>query len=423
MGKFINMIEDFFFASEKENINKPQLVLKSYTTQVIEYLEANKDIDKDLVCQTITAKFDYYSICELALWLKGNRQFENSFSFLKEYEFSKVVINSKRIFEDVKQSCTKTEYLAFLIGVKKKLLSLSVSINVKESIYDINTEIIQTAAILEQHLKEPVTVRDAFGYFFIYEKKVAQNLFVNFLSNCIKKNGEYNNIVMFLHTTVDDLMNKLDMSFIPVINHVNFSSNSIFSFNPLMNIGLDEIREISKSKEYFLQSIPLDKLEENELINVNEDCNDIEYIKFILNEFFKLICKEEFYFEDKNVFDFFWSNCTEKTSSCSKVELYYAYSVLNRLVAKDRKVLNYIISIFIYLKNGDSFIKLPTKLPKILSLYFGANSLKERTTYELLSRKTVVNNKSFNKDIEYIYNWANSIEDDYNKMLINSAVY
>jgi len=405
MGRLIEVIKRYFFASEKENIYKQQLVLKSYAIQVIEYLDTNKDVDKNLVCQAISEKFDYYSICELAIWLQVNNHLKNNYSFLTEYKFSKVVINSKRDFEDVKQSCSKTEYLAFLIGVKKKLLGLSDFINVKESIYDVDTEIIQTVAILERHLEDPVTTRDAFGYFFIYEKKVAQNLFVNFLSNCIKKNGGHPNIVMFLHTTVDDLMNKLDMCFIPVVNHLNFSSNSIYSFNPIVNIGLDEIREISKSKEYFLQSIPLEELKKEELINVKEDCLDIEYIKFMLHQFFKFICKDEFYFEDKNVFDFFWSNCTEKTSRFSKLELNYAHSVLNRLVAEDRQCLNYIIAIFLYLKNGDLITKLPTKLPKILSLYFGVNSLKERTIYELLTRESL-SNKSFNKDNNYVNDWA-----------------
>ncbi|MCC9042566.1 hypothetical protein LNQ81_07670 [Myroides sp. M-43] len=420
MGKFIDVIKRFFFASEKEN--KQQLILKSYTTQVIEYLEGNADIDNNQLCHSISEHFDYYSICELAIRLQENNHLENTYSFLREYKFSKVFINSKRDFEDVKQSCSKTEYLAFLIGVKKKLLSISDFINVKESIYDVDTEIIQTVAVLEQHLKEPITIRDAFGYFFIYEKKIAHNLFVNFLSICIKKNGGHPNIVMFLHTTVDDLMNKLDMYFIPVVNHLNFSSDSIYRFNPMVNIGLDEIREISKSKEYFLQSIPLEKIDEDELINVNTDCKDIEYIKFMLYQFFKFICQDEFYFEDKNVFDFFWSNCTEGPSRFSKLELNYAHSVLNRLVAQDRQCLNYIIAIFLYFKNGDLITKLPTKLPRLLSLYFGANSLKERTIYDMLTRETL-SNKSFNKDNSYINDWASIKQKEYSKLLINNSVY
>lgn len=422
MGKFIDVIKRFFLASEKENIDKQQLVLKSYTTQVIEYLEGNNDVDDNQLCHSISEHFDYYSMCELAVWVQVNNHIENRCSFLTEYKFNKVIINSRRDFEDVKQSCSKTEYLAFLIGVKKKLLCVLDFINVKESIYDVDTEIIQTVAVLEQHLEEPITIRDAFGYFFIYEKKVAQNLFVNFLSNCIKKNGGHPNIVMFLHTTVDDLMNKLDMCFIPVVNHLNFSSNSIYSFNPIVNIGLDEIREISKSKEYFLQSIPLEELKKEELINVKEDCCDIIYIKFMLYEFFKFICKKEFDFEDKNVFDFFWSNCTEKTSGFSKLELNYAHSVLNRLVAEDRKHLNYIIAIFLYFKNGDLITMLPTKLPRLLSSYFGVHSLKEKTIYDMLTRENI-SNKSFNKDNSYVNDWAAVKQKEFSKSFINSDVY
>ncbi|MEC4052596.1 hypothetical protein VSP10_07300 [Myroides odoratimimus] len=404
MGKFIDVIKRFFLASEKENIDKQQLVLKSYATQVIEYLVGNNDIDNNQLCHSISEHFDYYSICELAIWLQVNNHLENNYSFLREYKFSKIVINSKKDFEDVKQSCSKTEYLAFLIGVKKKLLCILDFINVKESIYDVDTEIIQTVAVLEQHLEEPITIRDAFGYFFIYEKKVAQNLFVNFLSNCIKKNGGHPNIVMFLHTTVDDLMNKLDMCFIPVVNHLNFSSNSIYSFNPIVNIGVDEIREISKSKEYFLQSIPLEELKKEELINENEDCKNIEYIKFMLHEFFKFICKEEFYFEDKNVFDFFWSNCTETISSYSKLELNYAHSVLNRLVTENRQCLNYIIAIFIYLKDAEYFKKGSVKkISMIMHLYFGVYSY--NTLQQYISRDEK-QSETFKADYSNIYSWA-----------------
>ncbi|MDM1453899.1 hypothetical protein [Myroides odoratimimus] len=423
MGNFINKIKNFFFASEKKN--ESQLVLKSYAVQVIDHLQNSSSvdtIDTQELYDVIRRNFDYSSICELDNLLCGTSESQFVYSFLKKFEFDCVIKNSHREFEEIKINSSTTEYLAFLLGVKKKMIGISHLINIQKSIHDVDTRIIQQAALLEKYLEEPVSVRDAFGYFFIYEKEVAQNLFVNYLSNSIKKAGGYPNLVMCLHNTLDDLRIRLDMNFIPVVTHLNFRSKELFKFNALINNSFEEIYKISKIKEYFLQSIPLQDFKEEELINVAVDCCDIGYIKFILYEFFKFICKDEFYFEDKNVFEFFWSNCTEKTPSFSKLELNYAHSLLNRLVVEDRQNLYYIVAIFLYFKNGDLITRLPSKLPKILAMYFGVNSLKERTIYELLTRDTL-NNKSFNKDNSYINDWAVIKQKKYTNPLVDSGVY
>ncbi|MDM1363256.1 hypothetical protein [Myroides marinus] len=96
--------------------------------------------------------------------------------------------------------------------------------------------------------------------------------------------------------------------------------------------------------------------------------------------------------------------------------------VLNRIVKEDRQILNFIIALFLYFKNGDLLSKVPTNVPKILSMYFGENSLKEGTIKDLLTRD-VISNISFNKDNEYINDWAISVQNQYDNEIIDSVVY
>ncbi|WP_286419024.1 hypothetical protein, partial [Myroides odoratimimus] len=107
------------------------------------------------------------------------------------------------------------------------------------------------------------------------------------------------------------------------------------------------------------------------------------------------------------------------------LDFYPIIITLNIRLLRESKLvrnLSYIIAIFLYFKNGDLITRLPSKLPKILTMYFGVNSLKERTIYELLTRDTL-NNKSFNKDNSYINDWAVIKQKEYANQLVNSSVY
>lgn len=421
MGKFIDIIKRFFLASEKEK--KQSLVLKSYTTQVIEYLETNNEITGEDLYLKIIQCFNLKELSELQFQISINSTLTKYSSIFKDYDFSLMVEkNSFNPIEKAKVSLSKTEYLAYLLGEKKKLLNTLKTINVSNYIDNIDVEILQTMAILHKQVVTPLNVRDAFSYFFIYEKQKAKNLFKNYTSQYVKQNKEYDEVVFIMHTVMDDLQARLGLEYIPMIDSLNYRSVDIFTQNNLIHSSFSEIRNLANFKEYFLEVSPMDMLDEKYFINVKNDCNDIQYVEYVLFEFFKLVCKDQFEFKNTNVFLLFWSNCTEKISCYDRFELGHAHMVLNRLVKADRQILNYIIAVFLYFKNGDLLSKVPTNVPKILSMYFGENSLKEGTIKDLLTRE-IISNISFNKDNEYINDWAIGIQNQYDKMFVDSGVY
>ncbi|MVX35389.1 hypothetical protein [Myroides sp. LoEW2-1] len=421
MGKFIDIIKRFFLASEKEK--KQSLVLKSYTTQVIEYLETNNEITGEDLYLKIIQCFNLKELRELQFQISINSTLTKYSSIFKDYDFSLMVEkNSFNPIEKAKVSLSKTEYLAYLLGEKKKLLNTLKTINVSNYIDNIDVEILQTMAILHKQVVTPLNVRDAFSYFFIYEKQKAKNLFKNYTSQYVKQNKEYDEVVFIMHTVMDDLQARLGLEYIPMIDSLNYRSVDIFTQNNLIHSSFSEIRNLANFKEYFLEVSPMDMLDEKYFINVKNDCSDIQYVEYVLFEFFKLVCKDQFEFKNTNVFLLFWSNCTEKISCYDRFELGHAHMVLNRLVKEDRQILNYIIAVFLYFKNGDLLSKVPTNLPKILSMYFGENSLKEGTIKDLLTRE-IISNISFNKDNEYINDWAIGIQNQYDKMFVDSGMY
>ena len=423
MGKLINKIKEFFFASERENIKKPQLVLKSYTAQVVEYLETNDGITEDDLYLEIIQYFNLKELCELQFQISLKSNLTKYSSIFKDYDFSLLVEKySFNPIEKAKVSLSKTEYLAYLIGEKNKLLNTSRIINVSNYIDSIDIEILQTMAILQKQVMTPLNVRDAFSYFFIYEKQKAMNLFKNYISQYVKQYKDYDEVVFIMHTVMDDLQARLGLEHIPMIDSFNYQSADIFSQNNLIYSSFSEIRSCVNFKEYFLEVSPLDMLDEKYFINVKNDCTDIKYVEYVLFEFFKLVCKDQFEFKNTNVFLLFWSNCTEKISSYDRFELGHAHMVLNRIVKEDRQILNFIIALFLYFKNGDLLSKVPTNVPKILSMYFGENSLKEGTIKDLLTRE-VISNISFNKDNEYINDWAIGVQNQYDKVFVDSSVY
>ncbi|MEK6451962.1 MULTISPECIES: hypothetical protein [unclassified Myroides] len=395
--------------------------------QLMEYLQGHSgsEVSFSSVEKELVMHFDYNDLIDL---FTGPLQEKFKLDLIENISTSSFMTLQEKVFlsfSEGKKKNSELHYLCELLAFKlnflvrvsflDKSISKQFSISEKGDVnYFLNVLdqlIFQALFQINENLeKNKVTLANCFGLLFLDDKKTAVNRFVNFISKELYSgvgSSNHQNIIILK----DTFFRYLNMNFVPNISYHNYKNGMELFISENAIITKKELEKIIGQEEYFQKEIPLFELSEYELFQINDDFPEdrLDYSKEILRSFFEFICEEKFIYKESNVFELFFSSCTQTYPSFSRDDLYYAHGLLNSIVASNKQVFNYIISIFIFLKNSDSIKLVPKKLPKILYTYFKGNSLSQTTINQYIIREEK-NSKEFLADCNYINDWAISIQ-------------
>ncbi|MHC5352822.1 hypothetical protein ACYSNX_01290 [Myroides sp. LJL115] len=258
--------------------------------------------------------------------------------------------------------------------------------------------------------KNEISVGNYFALLLEENPKEGINRFRNYIYKEIYNKQSLNHIEQLI-LSKDLFFKYLQLDFIPSISFSNYKENHSLFLSENALLTKKEVEQILGQNEYFKKHYPLFELSQQDLFSKCSDFNaeKIKYTENTLYDFFQFISKEKFFYKNTNIYELFLSSCTESYPSFSKDELYYAHQTLNDLVSLDKSVFNYIIAIFIFLKNSDSLKNVSSKLPLILNTYFKGNSLSLTTIKQYITREDK-SSKTFLKECNYINDLAISFE-------------
>lgn len=402
---------------------KRKIKIQSVLEQVLTYVDVTpvEEVCFSSLEREIIEHFDYLTFIDLLLELSDVNSQLRIVVMLSTDTYEKMHLKAFRKWDLYKQDMSEVSYLCRLLKCKHDFLEnlnkLSIPLlerlgksdkgdnNYFKSVLD--NKIFQELLLINSNLKEnSININNCFGLLFLEDKKQAINSFLNYVSKeIIYEEGKSNHQSFIL--SKDRFFHFLQLDFVPNVSYSNYKQRLNLFQEENMIISKKQIDIVIGQEEFFQKKLPLHELTLEELFSFNNDFpkEKVDYMNDILKAFFEVICEKKFTYGETNVFELFFSSCTEVYPSYSKDELYYAYNLLNELVSKDKIIFYKILSVFIVLHNSDAIKLVPTKLPKILSTYFKGSTLSQSTMRQYISGKAKYS-KEFLSILNEVNDWV-----------------
>lgn len=311
-----------------------------------------------------------------------------------------------------KLSLNEGDYTLFLLNRKRKSLAIKpnsgfVKTLLEYYLFEIHSGIIRNKSVLANHLIRGIrNDSDAMNLFLVYPKEEALTRYENYIFQQVAKHG-IETVAQNLHVKVGRAHDLIGQDHIPRIDHLNYMKEEIFENGDAEHITFNEINAVLEDRDYFREVLPLSRLENKELIDLDTDFIKKESAIWLLEEFFKekLGLVSDRY--GNKIIHVFLSSITggNHIYTFRKHELFEAQSLISKHVEEPADFLN-LVGI-LWVMGDQKIIKSTTsKFPNILKHYVTTHALDEKTIRDYFLRRR--GSMSLFKDA--MYNWFDSKE-------------
>ncbi len=324
-----------------------------------------------------------------------------------------------REISKAKLSLNEGDYILFLLNRKRKSFAFKpnsgfVKTLLEYYLFEIHSGIIRSKSVLKNYLIRGIrNDSDAMNLFLVYPKEEALTRYENYIFQQVAKHG-IETVAQNLHVKMGRAQDLIGQDHMPRIDHLNYMKEEIFANGNEEYVTFEEIQAILKDQNYFKEVLPLSRLDESELIDLDTDFIKKESAIWLLEEFFreKLGLVSDRY--GNKIIDVFISSisASNTTHAFKKHVLLDAQKLISKPLA-DKLYFQNLVGL-LYVMSDQEIIKNATsKFPKILKYYVTTQALKEGTIRNYFMRNPKDEDQQdkrivINQRKEYMENWYES---------------
>ena len=360
--------------------------LKSNPEQILDYLNNTKIRNWNLedIKTEIILRFDLFDLFELVSFSYKNDNLKTIINSLDQSNLYPIFQTSFRKIKASQVSLSTPDFMAFLIGHKFEVIEEH-NININPYLQLIDSTILETRLVLNEMKFETFSTSDILGLFLVYDKRTALAIFSNYMSKLFKERT-LDNIYIFLTTKVDVFFSLLKLEFIPQIDSKNVTYLNIYNNDDKRFITHDELKMISQEDWYFEKRIPLENIDQNQLLkDRNYKNKDLTY--YILRKYFSELLGEKYQYLETNIFEIFISNFSEKYPRFDTLYLKNARSILSEVISTRENKYKF-LAIFYYLSDSKNLLDVSNNLSFLFSDYFGKKLISFNSTREAFVKRS-----------------------------------
>lgn len=371
----------------------------NFKEQLSKYLNSNKIDELEL----IEIKNQILYICDIFEFIEI-KDLLDQYNILGSFVNNDYEIISFKNIKNIKEaelSLNTVDFLAYLISLRFRTSQID-KIHVGYLNDYLDLKIIQTKVLLDDLKNNIFCINDAFGVFFIYEKKKALAVFLNFFVKLLKERPDHE-IFPYLISKFHHFFSLLGLEYIPFISRENYR-NLTSEDNSNNYIYKNEIQIAIREKEYFAKDYPLINIDFKKLLSKN-NYSDEGFLRYTISKYFELVLMGKSKFINGiDIADVFLSNLSDPIPIYEISELLNTKIILEKYIREENGKDSF-LAFFCCLYESSILIGISHKLPYLLEKYFGIELISSSTAeqYFKSSEKRSKNFKKYlNKSSEFI---------------------